>query len=197
MASKGFFNFTNMVGAVLFMLLPMILYYLLNDFDWKITTLTVIHALAMIELGTKVAALGLIGGIIACLIIYLVHCYLLHNAKKNGKAVIAAILIEIASLAILPFGPAIQRYNYEIKLAQQSDHDLSQEKYELNRGLLRYSNDQQRDEFLRSYIKENYYAYALNKKFVFKSYSYQYDPEFWLEIMKEPGEMRMQNRHLE
>lgn len=197
MASKGFFNFTNMVGAVLFMLLPMMLYYLLNDFDWKITTLTVIHALAMIELGTKVAALGLISGIIACLIIYLVHCYLLHNAKKNGKAVIAAILIEIASLAILPFGPAIQRYNYEIKLAQQSDHDLSQEKYELNRGLLRYSNDQQRDEFLRSYIKENYYAYALNKKFVFKSYSYQYDPEFWLEIMKEPGEMRMQNRHLE
>ncbi|MBA1393121.1 hypothetical protein EQ500_04435, partial [Lactobacillus sp. XV13L] len=34
MASKGFFNFTNMVSAVLFMLLPLMLYYLLTDLNW-------------------------------------------------------------------------------------------------------------------------------------------------------------------
>ncbi|MBA1393253.1 hypothetical protein EQ500_05150, partial [Lactobacillus sp. XV13L] len=39
--------------------------------------------------------------------------------------------------------------------------------------------------------------YALNPKFVFKSYPYQYDPEFWLQIMRSPGQTRMENRHVE
>ncbi|MCT6903648.1 MAG: O-antigen ligase family protein, partial [Lactobacillus sp.] len=34
MASKGFFNFTNMISAVLFMLLPLMLYYLFTSFNW-------------------------------------------------------------------------------------------------------------------------------------------------------------------
>lgn len=197
MASKGFFNFSNMVGAVLFMLLPLMLYYLFSNFNWKSATLTVIHALAMIELGTKVAAIGLVGGIIAGIILYLFHRYLLKNIKSNNKALITAVLIELGSLAILPFGPAIQRYNYEIKLAKESDHDLSDEKRDLRIGLAKHPAGENREKFLRSYIKDNYQAYALNKRFVFKSYPYQYDPEFWLGIMKENGELRMQNRHLE
>lgn len=197
MASKGFFNFSNMVGAVLFMLLPLMLYYLFMSFNWKIVTLNAVQALAMIELGTKVAAIGLVGGIIVSVIIYLLHRYLFKDAKKNGKALIAAIVIELASLVILPFGPAIQRYNYEIKLAKESDHDLSNEKRELYLGLAKYPRGERREEFLRGFIKENYKAYALNPKFVFKSYSYKYDPEFWLKIMHEPGDLRMQNRHLE
>lgn len=197
MASKGFFNFSNMVGAVLFMLLPLMLYYLFSNFNWKSATLTVIHALAMIELGTKVAAIGLVGGIVAGIILYFFHRYLLKNIKSNNKALITAVLIELGSLAILPFGPAIQRYNYEIKLAKESDHDLSDEKRELRIGLAKHPAGENREKFLRSYIKDNYQAYALNKRFVFKSYPYQYDPEFWLGIMKENGELRMQNRHLE
>ncbi|KRM40338.1 hypothetical protein FC39_GL000694 [Lactobacillus hamsteri DSM 5661 = JCM 6256] len=197
MASKGFFNFTNMVAAVLFMLLPLMIYFMFDKFTWKITTLTAVHALAMIELGTKVAAIGLIGGILLGIIAYLIHYFVFKNTKKNNKALIAAILIEAASLAILPFGPAIQRYNYEKYLAQQSDHDLTEETKELNAGLKKYPKGEKREEFLRDFIKENYDEYALNKKFVFKRYPYQYDPEFWLGIMRENGEMRMQNRHLE
>lgn len=197
MASKGFFNFTNMVAAVLFMLLPLMIYYLFEQFNWKIATLTSIQALAMIELGTKISTFGLIIGIVVGIMVYAIHCYLLKNIKPNNKAIMCALAIELMSLAILPFGPTIQRYNYEIKLAQESDRDLTNQKRALAAGLKKYPTGQARKDFLRSYIKENYQAYALNKKFVLKSYPYQYDPEFWLVIMKEPGQMRMQNRHLE
>lgn len=197
MASKGFFNFSNMVSAVLFMLLPLMLHFLFEKFDWKIATLVAFQALAMIEIGTKVAAIGLLGGIIIGILAFAVHAFLIKNVKKNLKALIFAVIVEAAALAILPFGPAIQRYNYEAYLARVSDHDLTNESRELNAGLAKYPSGKKRADFLRGFIKKNYHAYALNKKFVFKSYPYQYDPEFWLGVMKEPGEMRMQNRHLE
>ena len=197
MASKGFFNFTNMVGAVLLMLLPLMIYYLFENFKWKIATLTSIHALAMIELGTKVAAIGLIAGIVIGILLYAIHRFLFENIKANNKALLCALAIECVSLAILPFGPAIQRYNYEIKLARESDHDLTNETRQLKAGLIKYPSGEKRETFLRNFISKNYQAYALNKKFVFKSYPYKYDPEFWLGIMQEPGETRMQNRHLE
>ena len=197
MASKGFFNFTNMISAVLFMLLPLMLYYLFTSFNWHTILLNVVQALAMIEIGTKVAAIGLIGGIIIGLILFGLHKYLIKDVKKGGKAFLVAVLIEAGSLVILPFGPAIQRYNYEIYLAKQSDHDLADEKKELAAGLQKYPNGKKRKEFLRYFIKKNYQEYALNPKFVFKSYPYQYDPEFWLKIMNEPGQSRMENRQIE
>ncbi|WP_224429767.1 O-antigen ligase family protein [Lactobacillus amylovorus] len=197
MASKGFFNFANMVSAVLFMLVPLMLYFMFSRFNWKTITLNVVQALAMIELGTKVALIGLIGGIIAGILLYVFHLYIVKDVKKNGKAIVVALLMEAGTLAIIPFGPAIQRYNYEKYLAQQSDNSLTQAKEELAEGLKKYPSGQKRKEFLTNFIGEHYQDYALNKKFVTKSYPYKYDPEFWLKIMNEPGTSRMQNRHVE
>ena len=120
MASKGFFNFANMVSAVLFMLVPLMLYFMFSRFNWKIVTLNVVQALAMIELGTKVALIGLIGGVIISILLYVFHLFIVKDVNKNGKAIIVALLIEAGTFAIIPFGPAIQRYNYEKYLAQQS-----------------------------------------------------------------------------
>lgn len=197
MASKGFFNFANMVSAVLFMLVPLMTYFLFTHFNWKTITLNVVQALAMIELGTKVAALGLLGGIFIGLAIFVIHKYLLKDIKKGGWAFLTAILIEIGSIAILPFGPAIQRYNYEIYLAKQSDHDLSDEKRELNAGLKKYPKGKKKEAFLRYFIRNNYHAYAINLRFILKSYPYQYDPDFWIKMMHESGQNRMQNRNVE
>lgn len=197
MASKGFFNFANMVSAVLFMLVPLMLYFMFSHFNWKTVTLNVVQALAMIELGTKVALIGLIGGIIIGILLYVFHLFIVHDVKRSGKAILVALLIEAGTLAIIPFGPAIQRYNYEKYLAQQSDSSLTEAKKELAAGLKKYPRGQKRKEFLTDFIGEHYQDYALNKKFVTKSYPYKYDPEFWLKIMNEPGTARMQNRHVE
>ena len=197
LASKGFFNFTNMISAVLFMLLPLMIYYLFTNFNWRIVTLNIIQALAMVEIGTKVAAIGLIGGIIICLGLFLFHKYLIKDVKSDGRALLVVILLGISAGGLITIGPAVQRYHYEIYLAKQSDHDLTKAKQELTQGLKKYPTGNKRTEFLQRYIKQYYQAYALNPKFVFKSYPYQYDPEFWLQIMHEPGQSRMGNRHIE
>lgn len=197
LASKGFFNFSNMIAATLFMLLPLMIYYLFSAYSKSTLTLLVFQALAMLELGTKVAAIGLTFGLIIGILLYLLHVYWFKNTSKNPKALLAIIIIEICSVAIIPFSPTIQRYNYEIQLAQQSDHDLTHEKEILEEGLKKYPTGSKRKAFLKDYIGKYYQEYALNKRFVLKSYPYQRDPEFWLTIMKENGEMRMQNRHLE
>ena len=197
MASKGFFNFANMVSAVLFMLVPLMLYFMFSHFNWKTVTLNVVQALAMIELGTKVALIGLIGGIIIGILLYVFHLFIVKDVIKNGKAILVALIIEIGAMAIIPFGPAIQRYNYEKFLAQQSDNSLTVAKKELAAGLKKYPSGEKRKQFLIEFIEEHYQDYALNKKFVTKSYPYKYDPEFWLKIMNEPGTARMQNRHVE
>lgn len=197
LASKGFFNFTNMISAVLLMLLPLMIYYLFTDFNWRIATLNIIQALAMVEIGTKVAAIGLIGGIIICLDLFFFHKYLIKDVELNRRALLVAFLLGISATGLIMIGPAVQRYHYEIYLAKQSDHDLTKEKQELSQGLKKYPTGNKRTNFLQRYIKQYYQAYALNPKFVFKSYPYQYDPEFWLQIMREPGQSRMGNRHVE
>lgn len=84
MASKGFFNFANMVSAVFFMLVPLMLYFLFNHFNWKTVTLNVVQALAMIELGTKVALIGLIGGVIIGILLYAFHLFIVRDVKKRA-----------------------------------------------------------------------------------------------------------------
>lgn len=168
-----------------------------SHFNWRIVTLNIVQALAMIELGTKVALIGLIGGIIIGILLYVFHLFIVKDVQKNGKAVLVALLMETGTIAIIPFGPAIQRYNYEKYLAQQSDNSLTQAKQELAQGLKKYPTGKKRKEFLTDFIEKHYQDYALNKKFVTKSYPYKYDPEFWLKIMNEPGTSRMENRHVE
>lgn len=85
MASKGFFNFANMVSAVLFMLVPLMLYFMFSRFNWKIVTLNVVQALAMIELGTKVALIGLIGGVIISILLYVFHLFIVKDVNKTAK----------------------------------------------------------------------------------------------------------------
>src|SRR5699024_451896 len=79
MASNGFFNFANMVSAVLFMLVPLMFYFMFSRFNWKIVTLNVVQALAMIELGTKVALIGLIGGVIISILLYVFHLFIVKD----------------------------------------------------------------------------------------------------------------------
>ena len=42
-----------------------------------------------------------------------------------------------------------------------------------------------------------YQKYALNKRFITKSYPYKYDPQFWIDLLKEPASVRLANRKVE
>lgn len=204
LASKGFFNFANTISAVLFMLLPLMLYILVTQFNSINITLYIFQLLAMLELGTKVAAYGLMIATSVFLFLYLIHNLAFKNIKANSYAIRTIVLCTLASGLIFPFSPAIQRGSFEAKVTELRSHKKNTKAAHkqvdankaLKRGLQKYSGEK-REQFLKSFFAKYSDFYSLNPRFVKKSYSYKYDPEFWLKIINLPVQDRMNNRLIE
>ncbi|MCB6946192.1 hypothetical protein LI000_17145, partial [[Eubacterium] rectale] len=78
--------------------------------------------------------------------------------------------------------PAVQRYKYEIYWANSHDSKIDQENALLKAGLAKYKNDPDKlKEFEKDFLAKYYQKYALNKRFITKSYPYKYDPQFWID----------------
>lgn len=196
LAAKGFFNFANMVSAVLLMLWPLVIYYLYQSFNWLTVIASILQALAMLMLGTKVALAGLLFGLVIALIVILGQHFIFKNLPLKGKVLLYLLLVFIAAGAMATKSPAIERYRYEQYLAQHSDHDTKKLDAELAQQL-KSKKGQERRDYIKGFIGRNYQQYSLNERFIKQSYPYWRDPDFWLQIMKEPGSQRLKNRHLE
>ncbi|WP_414601570.1 O-antigen ligase family protein [Lactobacillus mulieris] len=204
LASKGFFNFANTISAILFMLLPLMLYILVTQLNLINIALYAFQSLAMLELGTKVAAYGLIIANSVFVFLYLIHHFAFKNVKINNYAISTIVLCTLATSLIFPFSPAIQRGDFEEKVTelrtQKKNHKTSHKQVDANKilrnGLKKYSG-KKREKFLKNFFAKYSDFYSLNSRFLKQSYSYKYDPEFWLGIIKLPIKDRMNNRLIE
>ncbi|GBG04124.1 O-antigen ligase family protein [Lactobacillus rodentium] len=198
LASKGFFYLANTISAILFFLMPLMLYFLYKDFKALNIILVVAQSLAMLMLGTKVGAYGLFIDFIVFFIFYLVHLFILKNIKVNKKFLLTLVLVILGSSLIVPHSPMFRRNTYDIGVADNRGKKANIKKSDdiLKKDLKKYSGAK-REKVLKRFIKKHYYAYSLKKGFVLKGYSYKYDPDFWLEIMKSPVDERLNYRHLE
>ena len=75
-------------------------------FNWKTITIERSPSFSHDRIGNEGCLIGLIGGIIAGVLLYVFHLYIVKDVKKNGKAIVVALLMEAGTLAIIPFGPA-------------------------------------------------------------------------------------------
>lgn len=199
LASKGYFNLANTTSAILFMLLPLMLYLLVTRFNWLNITLTICQCLAMLMLGTRVAAFGLIISLVVFLIVYLLHVLILKNIKFSMKFFITFVLIAAGSAAILPHSPTFRRNTYDTGVAQvrTKRNKVFNLDSKLKKGLKENKTREEKEEFLKKFIKKHYAAYSLKKQFVLRSYSYKYDPYFWLDVMHWPANERFNYRRIE
>ena len=197
-ASKGYFYFTNTTSAILLMLAPLVFYYLFSHFNLKTCLVSVLHFLAMLEIGTKVALYGLLGSMILSLFVWLFHCLALRNETFSWKPLLTMAILFALFGVTYRVTPAVQRYNYEIYWAKSHDADISKENAELKTGLNKYKNDKEGlADFEKQFLAKNYQKYALNKRFITKSYPYQYDPQFWINMLSKPATYRLANRNVE
>lgn len=198
LASKGIFFQANTLSAILFMLMPLMLYILYKEFNLLNVVLVSAQALAMLMLGTKVGNYGLIISLVSFLVVFLIHSLVLKNTKFSSKFLIALICILTASAAIFPYSPTLRRSSLENGVAQKRSQlgDKKKLDKELKIGLKRY-NGKKQEEYLKDFIKKNYWVYSLKNDLVLDHYSYQNDPYYWLEVMKEPASERLNYRHLE
>lgn len=200
-ASKGFFNFANTTSAILFMLVPLMAYVLVKEFNWINITLFTLQGLSMVMLGTKTASLGFGLACVIFAIAYLVHCFLVKDIKFSWKLVATVAIIGSLYAALLPKSPMLSRSNLDAKITETREKSKKPESEDkLNKKLakgLKKNKGANRRKFLITFIKKYYPNYSLNQKFVHKSYPYQRDPEFWHKVMKWPVASRLNNRQVE
>lgn len=198
MAAKGWFNFANTTSAVLFMLMPLMLYVLVTKTNWLNILLVVLQSMAMLMLGTKVALYGLAISFAAFVIIYLLHVFIIKNLQFSKKIAITTLLIIIGIGLIAPASPAVKRTSFDaaiVKTRNKKSH-----KDALNKELspnLKHGSKAKKKKFLKKFIKRHYQAFALQHRFVFHSYNYKRDPYFWLHVMRLPESERLNNRLIE
>ena len=215
LASKGIFNFANQISALLVLLLLVMLaiYVRKNSIFNLIIILTTI--IAMIMLGTKVALFGCIidMGIFVFMIIFI--RLFKHEKILNYKIVLMLGLVTIVISTLIGKTPALNREQVshyvrvnnskvEIQSADEEtepniehDENKATENPEIPNENIVIQPDRNNKKSMISYIEKNYKNLMVNEYFITKSYPYQYDPEFWVDIINLPVVDRLNWRNLE
>lgn len=198
-ASKGFFNHANTVSAMLLMLLPLVLYFLLTNFNVKNVILTVLQALAGLELGTKAAAYGTVAIIGMFLVFYLYFSFVGREFRFKWQhfAVLAAILL--LTMGLFHYSPNGNRRVSEAQIEEMADEDNAETPNDIKKinkklkKLIKAGDDKKTAKFIEKHTSE----LALNHDFATKSYPVHHDIKFWLGVLKWPVWQRMNYRGLQ
>lgn len=181
LASKGFFMYANQI-SLLILLFSM--YFIFKKKDHLYLFLNIFIG---VIIGTRISTflpIALLG-----MFTFTIIGIDIYSKKLDKKLYFKNILIILFVAMLLPFSPQrdrIETYNlYDVN---------TQYKVELASTSEIYYNEV---EFKKEYIKNNYEAKNINKQFVINSYPYEYDPDFWIEIMDLPYEKRIDYRFLE
>lgn len=184
LSSKGSFEFANQIGAVLLMFLPFTIYSILKQKKVKNLILLFMNVFALLLLGTRVAVLG-----IAVVFIYTIATILFMKIlqKKESieiKKILLIVPYIILYIAILPVNPMFNRIkemnNQQYDTIQVSNSNNMAEVVDNEVNTSDFENEKEKQ---IKYIKDNYKSKKINEKFIKESYPYQYDTEFWLNIL--------------
>lgn len=203
LASKGFFNHANTVSAMILILTPLVLYFLCTNFNVKNVILTILQALAGLELGTKAAAYGTLALLALFIFIYLFFVFIPREVNFKWAIVGSLLLILLGTGLLFHYSPTGNRQVSEAQTednAAQLKDNSKKDKHDIKnvynhlRKLERRNAGHKR---IGKYIEKHSAELALNQEFVSKSYPARYDTTFWRSILKWPIWERMNYRVLQ
>ncbi len=224
LASKGFFLDPNRLSALLILLTTIMIYNFINNPSIKNMIVFFITFLGMFMIGTKVSTYGFIMVSVIALFLYLFFTLIKKDLKYNSKITLFILVIIALALFVLPKSPAINRtftdtevatqYNANADGKKEANKEKNEEiqknikdKYKKTHvddaedknieEILKELDKDEKNELLIDFIESNYQNYNLHEHFVFDSYPYTYDPEFWYEVMQLPYEERVNFRKIE
>lgn len=188
LSSKGLFESANQISATLLMFLPFIIVLNINN-KGKVNALTLLcNILALLILGTKVAVFGIL-----IVFLYTSLCYIILTKKfRNLTKLLPFILLY---LCLLPFNPTFSRIS-ENKLVVEASLAMpttpSSESTSTDEPENNYIPESKSDYILQHYIQNN-----VNGNFVLNRYPYQYDIDFWYDILTSDNPLKSDYRFLE
>lgn len=200
-ATKGFFNHANTVSAMLLMLTPLVLYFLIKNFNWKNVVLASLQMLAGLELGTKAAAYGTVVLFVMFFVLYFFFVYVMREMNFNWKPIVAITAILIVGIGLFHYSPSGNRQVSEDQIEEMAngkdqDKDTAKEIKHVNRKLKRLIKKGD-DKKTAKYIEKHTSELALNHNYARKSYPVHHDLTFWLNVLKWPVYRRMNYRGLQ
>lgn len=206
LASRGPFNSANQLSALLVLLLPMM--FGIYTYDKSISNLVTIllTILSMIMIGTKVALYGAIIAIIVYIFMIIIAKLFKQEVVVNKRifVLIGSSVLLIGSLYAK--APSINRgvverdYKSDTVKEETEESTNTEVKEKLNteeKEMKKESEEKQTKQKLIKYVEDNFIEAKIKYDFITKHYPYQYDPEFWIEIMELPVNKRTDYRFLE
>lgn len=179
LASKGLFMYANQIGCLLILILP-IVYYLYIKEQIKFYYL-ILLMISLLMLGTRIANIGGILVLLGLITLYL-FLGLIKKHKCDFKISLYSLVLVICCALILPFSPTLNRYKIFNYILKSGNLEFAAIEVEFNK---------------LDYIKNNYKDKEIYDLFILERYPYKYDPDFWIEILDEDYEDRVNYRHLE
>lgn len=223
LASKGLFLDPNRLSALLVLLTPITFYVLFKNPSVKNMIVIIINLFGMFMLGTKVSTYGFLIIFVLSIFIYFFFSFVKKEVKFKFSVALFLILIAIGYILIYPYCPAVNRTEVDNSIYEEynsnKDNKLENNKLamdELNQQLIAESGleveisdiedveeilatmpEDKKKIILMNFIETNYQQYSLHYHFVFDSYPYGYDPEFWYDVMNLEIDERMNFRLIE
>ncbi len=184
LASKGYFMYANQICLILNILFVISFYYFINkkiNFNYIILII-----IASLMLGTRVSSIGL-AAIFIVVFIFTILYKITKQIDYSKKDILKTISLMILFGILLPYSPSIRRVEtYDLLNAKTTYILAYEEKLEEKKELSK-----------EEYIEENYEELKINANFIINRYPYQYDPDFWYEILQQDESSRTNYRYLE
>lgn len=182
-ATKGLFAYTNQEAAVLLMLLVLSVYEFLCK-NRKYIVFVGLVSLSLIMLGSRISTYGGLAVLFFVSILFI--GYRLFSKKKVPFYVLGLVPVILLWVVILPISPNSFRVS-EIKNAsnvkENGNEEVREPIEEIQRKL--------------DYVDNNINKNLIGEQFYKNCYPYQYDIDFWLKVVEEQKNVKIDYRTIE
>lgn len=197
LASKGLFEVANQISAILLMFLPFTIILALENKSKSNLITLLCNILGLLLLGTKVAVLG-----IGIVFVYTSSIYIFINRKFKNLSVIA--IVFALYICLLPFNPTFLRIAENQEIIEASSNPIIYEDSSSSTNTEEPASNENIEPLpenattnKKNYVLQHYLANNINENFILNSYPYEYDVDFWYDIIKSNNPLKADYRFLE
>lgn len=189
-ASKGYFTYANMTSLILLMMLIYNFYFFIKD-NFKYIILIFLISISMLMLGTRVSSVGGLLTLICLIICYLF--FVIIKKEKFNKHLFLLLFVIILWILLLPISPyknrniELNKYNNVLNNNMDSNDTLEGE------DLNDIKNNDTKQEYIESIVNNDLVPEYFYKVY----YSYENDPDFWINLIENTKEKELTYRFLE
>ena len=198
LSSRGLFKYANQISAILLMFLPITLISTIEKKSFINIFTLIVNTFSLFLLATKVAVFGVFIVFVYTILIYVFKNIIIEKNKISLKLLYIPLIIFILYILILPINPSFKRID-ETKAIEASSDITDQENININNidnsEVVENAEDASISKL--DYIKQNYEEKEIKEEFILERYPYEYDPDFWINILNEPRYKRVDYRFIE